>query len=175
MFTIHQQNCLHQDLHKLLTKKERFFLLLKHIKEVKFQVFEKLQRYDPLKGRTTRENAQTRNRKLSPTEESTLVQWILSMDEPGKPLRVATVREMANILLANQGVIPAPTVGVNWTNRFVNRHDELKSRFSRQYDHQRALCEDPKIFKNGSSLYTIPLQNMGLCGRIYTTMMRLGL
>lgn len=41
--------------------------------------------HDRLKGRTTREHAQERNRKLSVTEEITLTQWILSMDERGKP------------------------------------------------------------------------------------------
>jgi hypothetical protein len=38
-------------------------------------------------------------------------------------------------------------VGVNWVNRFINRHDKLRSKFSRKYDYQRALCEDPKIIR----------------------------
>jgi hypothetical protein len=76
-------------------------------------------------GRTTRENAQLQNRKLSPTEEATLIQWILSMDERGKSPRIATIQEMANILLASRGRSFAATVGVNWANRFINRHNEI--------------------------------------------------
>jgi hypothetical protein len=40
--------------------------------------------HDQSKGRTTRENAQSTNRKLSSTAELTLIQWILAMDKRGK-------------------------------------------------------------------------------------------
>jgi hypothetical protein len=43
------------------------------------------------KGRTTRENAQSKNRKLSSTKELSLIQWILSMDERGEAPQIATV------------------------------------------------------------------------------------
>ena len=39
------------------------------------------------------------NRLLTPTEEETLVQWILSMDRRGMPPPVATVRQIAGLLL----------------------------------------------------------------------------
>jgi hypothetical protein len=104
-------------------------------------------------GRTTRQNAQSQNRKLSSTEEITLSQWILSMDERGKPPRIVTVREMANVLLANRdNTLPLPTVGTNWVNRFINRHAELQSKFSRKYDYKRALCEDPKVIREWFNL-----------------------
>ncbi|KAL1956991.1 hypothetical protein VTO42DRAFT_6480 [Malbranchea cinnamomea] len=66
------------------------------------------------------------------------------MDERGQPPRIGTVREMANVL-ANRGSNPPPTVGQNWVRNFVNRHEELKSKFSRKYDYQRARCEDPEV------------------------------
>ncbi|KAL1953291.1 hypothetical protein VTO42DRAFT_3036 [Malbranchea cinnamomea] len=95
-----------------------------------------------------RQNAQLRNRKLFVTEELTLKQWILFIGERGKPPRVATVREMANILLANrdESITPPPTVGVNWVNNFM-RCNQLESRFSRKYDYRRALCEDLNIIQ----------------------------
>jgi hypothetical protein len=49
---------------------------------------------------------------------------------------------MANRLLADRD---APLVGVNWASRFVKRKKELTTRFTRKYDYQRALCEDPKL------------------------------
>lgn len=36
------------------------------------------------------------------------------------------------------------TVGKNWLSTFVQRRKELQSRFSRRYNYQRALNEDPK-------------------------------
>jgi hypothetical protein len=54
---------------------------------------------DRVSGRVARSNSRPTNLKLSSTEESTLVQWILSMDEQGLPPRSDTVRQMADLLL----------------------------------------------------------------------------
>jgi hypothetical protein len=54
---------------------------------------------------------------------------------------------MANILLAARGNQPPTTVGKNWPSTFVNRRPELRTRFSRRYDYQRALNEDPKSLR----------------------------
>ncbi|XP_044715333.1 uncharacterized protein HRG_10912 [Hirsutella rhossiliensis] len=32
----------------------------------------------------------------------------------------------------------------NWVRKFVGRHGEIKAKYSRRYDYQRAKCEDPK-------------------------------
>ena len=47
---------------------------------------------------------------------------------------------MVNSLLATRREKP---VGKLWAHRFVQRRPELKTRLSRAYDFQRALCEDP--------------------------------
>jgi hypothetical protein len=85
--------------------------------------------------------------KLTDLEEDSLVEWILSIDARGAAPRPATVGEMANILLAARGSSPSPTVGKNWPSSFVKRRVELHSRFSRRYDYQRALNEDPKALR----------------------------
>jgi hypothetical protein len=69
------------------------------------------------------------------------------MDARGAAPRPAAVREMANILLAARGNHPPPTVGKNWASTFINRREELRSRFSKRYDYQRALNEDPKSLR----------------------------
>jgi hypothetical protein len=69
------------------------------------------------------------------------------MDTRGAAPRLATIGEMANILLAARGSQPPPTVGKNWPSKFVQRRDELRSRFSRRYDYQQALNEDPKTIR----------------------------
>ena len=49
---------------------------------------------------------------------------------------------MVNHILASRG---ARRVGKQWPYRFVQRREGLKTRFSRAYDFQRALCEDPDV------------------------------
>lgn len=93
-----------------------------------------------LNGVPPRGDAQLNNRNLMATEETTLVQWILSMDERGMPPTMVYTRRMANLLLAARGKGP---VGENWVRKFVRRHDEIKAKYSRRYDYQRAKCESP--------------------------------
>ena len=92
-----------------------------------------------LNGVPSRRDAQMNNRKLTATEETALVQWILSMDERGMPPTVAYTRRMANLLLSERG---QDTVGENLVRKFVSRHDEIKAKYSRRYDYQCAKCED---------------------------------
>lgn len=74
-------------------------------------------------------------RKLTQLEEDSFTEWIISMDTRGAAPRPATVAEMANILLAARGGHPPPTVGKNWPSTFINRREEVRSRFSRRYDY----------------------------------------
>ncbi|OJD12180.1 hypothetical protein ACJ73_09398, partial [Blastomyces percursus] len=85
------------------------------------------------------------------------------MDELGQPPRVSTVREAANVLLANRdNSTSPPTVGECWVNRFINRQPELKTRFSRPYDYKRALCEDPKVIREWFDLVRNTIQKYGI-------------
>ena len=60
------------------------------------------------------------------------------------PPRIATVRQMASILAAQHVGSATPLlVGPNWVLRFINRYNDLKSKYNRKYDYQRAKCEDP--------------------------------
>ena len=49
---------------------------------------------------------------------------------------------MANHLLR---IRDAPSVGKLWAHNFVKRQPELRTRYTRRYDYQRAKCEDPKV------------------------------
>ena len=51
------------------------------------------------------------------------------------------VRDMANKVLADRGGSP---VGVGWPDKFLRRTPALKTRWTRRYDRQRALTEDPE-------------------------------
>jgi hypothetical protein len=93
---------------------------------------------DPVLGR------RDKNRPLTKSEEEVLIQYILDLDSRGFPPRIDDVRDMANRLRATRGVKP---VGRNWPYRFVHSEPKLKTRLSRVYDFQRALCEDPELIR----------------------------
>ena len=71
----------------------------------KYDVAESTLRY----RHPARRDAHPNNRKLTNTEESTLVQWILSMDERGLPPTRPIVRQMATLLLQKRS--PQGTIG----------------------------------------------------------------
>jgi hypothetical protein len=67
-----------------------------------------------IRGQPARRDSRPTNRKLTDTEESTLVEWILSMDQRGLSPRSDSVRQMANLLLqkrSNSSQGNSPTVG----------------------------------------------------------------
>lgn len=102
-----------------------------------------------LHGQLTRQQSHTTQQKLLSTEEDALIQWILFMGDRGFPPRISIVRKMADILLSARTGSPinasSLNVGENWVYKFIKRHDQLQSRYTRKYDYQRALCEDSKI------------------------------
>jgi hypothetical protein len=117
-----------------------------------------------------RRNSRPTSCKLTETEESTLVQWILSMDERGLPPRSNTVRQMANLLLQKR--CQNRIVGQRWVYNFVQRHEAFKSRYNRKYDYQGAKCEIRLLFETGFDLYGIQWQNMGFWTRISIILMK---
>jgi hypothetical protein len=66
---------------------------------------------------------------------------------------------MANRLLADR---ETPPVGKRWASNFVKRHKDLKTRFFRKYDYQRALCEDPTIILNWFRLVQNTIAKYGI-------------
>jgi hypothetical protein len=120
---------------------------------------------DRVRGRVARPNSRPTNLKLTPTEEATLVQWILSMDERGLPPRADTVRQMADLLLKKRSSANeqnSPTVGKCWVRNFVRRHDTLQSRYNRRYDYQRAKCEDPALIQDWFRLVQNTIAKYGI-------------
>jgi len=56
---------------------------------------------------------------------------------------------MANRLLRERD---APPVGVRWAYNFIKRQPELRTRFTRKYDYQRAKYEDLIIIREWFAL-----------------------
>jgi hypothetical protein len=95
-----------------------------------------------MNGHTSLSERRPASHKLTELEEDVIVQRILDMDTRGFAPRLAGVEDMANFILKSQG---GKSVGTRWAQRFVQRRPELKTRFNRVYDFQRALCEDPEL------------------------------
>ena len=120
---------------------------------------------DRVRGRVPRRDLRSVNKKLTDTEEATLVQWILSMDERGLPLRTDSIRRMADLLLekrSNTDQQKRVTVGKCWVYNFVRRQDSLRSQYNRKYDYQRAKCEDPTIIRDWFRLVRNTITKYGI-------------
>jgi hypothetical protein len=109
--------------------------------------FEKLCRRN--RGIPARRDIPANSRKLTDLEESVLVQYILDLATKGFPPQLSIVEDMANRLLATRD---ASRVGTRWASNFVKRRKELRTRFQRKYDYQRAKCEDPEVIRGWFTL-----------------------
>jgi hypothetical protein len=94
------------------------------------------------KGIQSRADIIPNSRKLNPIEEEVIVRRVLDLYEQGFSPGYDIVKDMANLLLTTRN---ASRVGPRWASNFVRRQPELRTRWSRPYDYQRAKCEDPKI------------------------------
>ena len=93
-------------------------------------------------GKPSQRNIQANCLKLTNLEEEVIVNHIYDLDSRGFSPWLADIEDMANYLLESRR---AKRVGKLWAHRFVQRRPELKTRFNRAYDFQRALCEDPEL------------------------------
>jgi hypothetical protein len=93
-------------------------------------------------GRTSQRNTHHGRSKLQKLEEEAIIQRIRKLDERGFSPSLAYVRSMANQLLAARR---GGEVGEKWARNLVRRKPKIKSRVTRQRDHQRVLCSDPAI------------------------------
>lgn len=92
----------------------------------------------------SRRDCEPNCKRLTKLEEEAITRRVIVEAERGLPCGRDDVRDMANRLLRERG---GKEVGKNWVDRFVQRNPELRTRQSRPYDHQRALCEDPVLIK----------------------------
>ena len=65
------------------------------------------------------------------------------------PLQISDARYLAQLLLSARLKTPEKaTIGELWVNCFIKCRPELKSKYTHQYDHQHAKCEDPELIKS---------------------------
>jgi DDE superfamily endonuclease/helix-turn-helix, Psq domain/Tc5 transposase DNA-binding domain len=121
--------------------------------------------YRRVNGCPARRDTRPASCKLTQTEESTLVEWVLSMDRRGLAPTTDIVHQMANLLLQKRSqnqANPPPTIGQRWVYNLVRRHKALKSNFNRKYDYQRAKCEDPALIRPWFQLVRNIIEKYGI-------------
>ena len=85
-----------------------------------------------LTGRQSRRDISANSKKLTPIEETVLLETILDLDTQGFQARLTDVAAMADLLRTNRNAL---RVGTRWADCFVKRHFELTTRFRRRIDY----------------------------------------
>jgi hypothetical protein len=111
------------------------------------------------KGVPSRRDCTPNSKKLTLMEESVIIRHILDLDSRGLSPRLSAVRDMANKLLAARS---GGQVGIKWPENFIKRTPELKTRFNRKYNYQRAQCEDPERIKRWFELVRNTIAKYGI-------------
>lgn len=93
-------------------------------------------------SKPARRDTTPNSRRLTDSEEKTIVQHIIELALRYFPPRLRSAEDMANQLLR---VCDAPAVGKLWAYNFVRRQLDLRTCWTHGYNYQRAKCEDPKV------------------------------
>lgn len=93
-------------------------------------------------GKPARYDIPANSRKLTNLEEKAIVKHIIELSTRFFPPRLRDVEDMANQLWRTRDASP---VGKLWATNFIKRQPELRTRFARRYDYQRAKYEDPEV------------------------------
>ncbi|KAL1954570.1 hypothetical protein VTO42DRAFT_1045 [Malbranchea cinnamomea] len=91
-----------------------------------------------------------------PSAMACMIPWMSEVCQP----RLELYEKWPMFSLSIEDLIPHP-VGQNWVRNFANRHEELK-KFSRKYDYQRALCEDPEVTRGWFKLVQNTIAKYGI-------------
>ena len=110
-------------------------------------------------GKRSRRDCEPNSKRLNKLEEEAIIRRILEESARGFAPTKAEVRAMANKLLEERGSNP---IGKNWVDNFVKRTAELRTRWRRPYDHQRAACEDPVAIQRWFDLVQATRQKWGI-------------
>ncbi|KAK6208664.1 putative transposase [Colletotrichum tabaci] len=96
---------------------------------------------------------------MTELEETVILERVIDLIDRGFPPRLDDVRDMADCLLDERD---ATRVGPRWAENFVRRQLQLKTRFRRGIDYQRALAEDPAIVQAWFALVRNTIAKYGI-------------
>src|SRR5256885_27154 len=109
-----------------------------------------------INGAVPKAQASQAMQRLTVAEEGAIRDWLLDLSSWGWPIRIERLRAMAIELLNDKG--DTEDLGVHWTEQFLDRHPQLKSKFVSGLDKERAEAQDPDIFRHWFELYRTTVQ-----------------
>ena len=92
--------------------------------------------------------------KLSPHQESHLVNWVLTQEALGLPVNHAQIQTFANRILHASG--SQQTVGKHWLQKLIRRYPVLKTKRQKRMDIKRLKGASTDVLKEWFRLLTIP-------------------
>lgn len=121
-----------------------------------------LERFISHKGKTMLEFNATKQ-KLSPLEESVLVEFILESADRGFPLKHREIRQYSNKVLQSRLGQNCKQLGKSWIFQFLDRHrDQLAPHWSKSLDMQRAKYLNPDAVKSWFDVVEKFIVNSGI-------------
>jgi hypothetical protein len=99
--------------------------------------------WDRINGRKTAAARNQQFQRLSLEEEEAICDWILRLQAWGWPPRVKQVRSIAKELLIKKS--DDKPVGINWPQKFLKRHPQIKTAYVPSLDKERAMTQNPDI------------------------------
>ena len=90
---------------------------------------------------STRTDAATSKRSITPWQEELLVTWIINMEQSGHPVSQSQLREFVSLLNVSSG---GQDCGHNWTQRFLKRRPELRAKMGTKIDTLRLKNTTPE-------------------------------
>lgn len=105
-----------------------------------------------LRGTTSKKASKIGAMKLSPIQESFLVDWCLNQEAAGRALSKAEITRMAQEILAQSGTFTP--IGYHWADRFLRRHQRVKTK-------QSVLLERERVKGSTKAKYEDFFQRLG--------------
>jgi hypothetical protein len=102
-------------------------------------------------GRTNRATSHEYRQRLTPAQETFLVQWILDEESYGRPPTHARLRQMATRLLSAGGETRA--LGKNWTEGFLSRNTAVATLIGRKIERARTSGATETVIREFFELY----------------------
>ncbi len=106
---------------------------------------------DRINGRKAASVRNQHFQRLSPEEEEAICAWILRLQAWGWPSRVEQVRSIAKELLVKKG--DNKPVEINWPQKFLKRHSQIKTAYVSPLDKERAMTQDHDILAGWFNLF----------------------
>ena len=101
--------------------------------------------YGRLKGSTSAREAKQHVQRLSPIQESSLADWVLTQDKLGLSPTHAQIRDLAQRILATAG--DRQPLGRHWITNFFNRYPSIKTLKGKRIENSRVKRVTTKSIK----------------------------